>query len=198
MGLSIHYSGYIRDKKLIYPLIEEVKDICETLDWAPQTIDNDEIKGIGFAPKGSEPVFLTFNSDGRTLSPINIIVKDIYDGVHLDKDLIFTSSTKTQYAGPAAHIAIIKLLRHISTKYLRNFTLIDEGNYWETGDEKILLDQFKNYNAAIDIFCEALEYLPAHHGETPESLGDRIGRLLRENLEERIDTTSSSTQLQKK
>jgi predicted rRNA methylase YqxC with S4 and FtsJ domains len=50
MGLSIHYSGHIRDKKLLDSLIEEVKDICETLNWAPQTIDDDEIKGICYAP----------------------------------------------------------------------------------------------------------------------------------------------------
>lgn len=182
MGLSIHYSGNIRYKALIDPLIEEVKDICETLDWAPQTIDDEEIKGICFAPKGSEPIFLTFNSEGRMLSPVNIMVKDIYGGDQLDKDLIFTTSTKTQYAGPDAHIAIIKLLKHISSKYLEDFRLSDEGYFWETSDEKVLLDQFKNYNTAIDIFCEALESLPAVPGENAESLVDRLERLLREKF----------------
>ncbi|HEY5408860.1 MAG TPA: hypothetical protein VIJ92_17340 [Ginsengibacter sp.] len=62
--------------------------------------------------------------------------------------------------------------------------LNDEGNYWETGDGKILLNQFKKYNAAIDSFCEAMEGLPAVPGETPESLADRIERLLNEKLED--------------
>lgn len=180
MGLSIHYSGYIRHKELIGPLIEEVKDISETLDWAPQVICNEKIKGIVFAPKGSEPVFLTFNHNGRLLSPANIFIKDIYDDVYLDKNLIFTASTKTQYAGPDAHVAIIKLLKHISTKYLNDFELNDEGNYWETGDEKILLNQFKNYNAAIDSFCKAMEGLTVVRGETAELLADRIEKLLKE------------------
>ena len=42
MGLSIHYSGYIRSQSLLDPLIEEVKDICETLQWAPQTFADNE------------------------------------------------------------------------------------------------------------------------------------------------------------
>ena len=69
MGLSIHYSGYLQRKKLLDHLIDEIKDICETLDWATKTIDEDEIKGVCFTPKGSEPVFLTFNQNGRLLSP---------------------------------------------------------------------------------------------------------------------------------
>lgn len=182
MGLSIHYSGFIRNNKLIDPLIEEVTDIAETLKWSPQIISDEEIKGICFAPKGSEPVCLTFNPDGRLLSPVNIVVKDIYDGVRLEKDLIFTTSTNTQYAGPDAHIAIIKLLKHISAKYLKEFKLSDEGNYWETGDEKVLLDQFRKYNAALDIVCEAIKDLPAIPGETAESLGDRLENILKKRL----------------
>jgi hypothetical protein len=114
MGLSIHYSGHLLDKKLLEPLIEEVKDVCESLDWTPQIIDDDEIQGVCFAPKGSETVFLTFNQNGRLLSPVNLFVREVYDGTQLDKDLIFITSTKTKYGGSDAHIAIIKLLKHVA------------------------------------------------------------------------------------
>jgi DNA helicase HerA-like ATPase len=182
MGLSIHYSGYVFNKEMLDPLIEEVTDICKTLGWSTHSFDDEDIKGVSFAPKGSESIFLTFNHEGRTLSPINLMAKDIYGNYGIEKDLIFTASTKTQYAGADAHIAIIKLLKYLSKKYLKDFTLIDEGYYWETDDEKILLEQFEKYNAAIDIFCEALKGLPAIPGETAESLGDRLERLLREKL----------------
>lgn len=182
MGLSIHYSGYILSKEMLDPLIEEVTDICKTFGWSTHTFDDDEIKGVSFAPEGSEPVFLTFNHEGRTLSPFNILVKDIYDDVQIAKEFIFSTSTKTQYAGIDAHIAIIKLLKHLSAKYLKDFTLIDEGYYWETGDEKALSEQFEKYDAAMNIFCEALKDLPNVPGETAESLGDRLERLLREKL----------------
>ncbi len=184
MGLSIHYSGGIFDKKLIKPLIEEVRDICEILKWATHIFDNNEIKGICFAPAGSEPICLTFNRNGHLLSPTNIPAKEVYDGVHVRKDLIYTASTKTQYAGPDAHIAVIKLLKHISAKYLAGFTLSDEGYYWETGDEKILLNQFKKFDTAIDSFRKALENLPYVPGELPESIADKLEKILKEKFEQ--------------
>lgn len=81
-------------------------------------------------------------------------------------------------AGPDAHIAIIKLLRYVAAKYLLDFSLTDEGYYWETDSVTILLNQFKKYKEAIDSFCEAIERLPAVTGETPVSLSDRMERLL--------------------
>jgi len=187
MGLSIHYAGYLRDIKLLDQLIKEVKDICETLGWAPQTIDDGEIKGVCFAPKGSEPVFLTFDQNRHLLSPINIMTKEIYDGIQLDKDLIFTTSTKTQYAGPDAHIALIRLLKHIAAKYLNDFALTDEGYYWESGDENILLNQFKKYNTAVANFCKALEGLSAVPGETYGSLADRLEALIRKKIDAKTE-----------
>ena len=182
MGLSIHYTGYILNKDMLGPLIEEVTDICNSLNWESHSFDDDEIKGVCFAPKRSEPVFLTFNKMGRTLSATNILVKDIYDDIRVPKESIYTISTKTQYAGIDAHIAIIKLLKHISKKYLKDFTLTDEGYFWETDDENILRQQFEKCDAAIDSVCEALNNLPNATGETPESLAERIEKLLREKF----------------
>lgn len=182
MGLSIHYSGYISKKEFLDSLIEEVTDICRTLGWNTHTFDDDKIKGVSFAPEGSEPVFLTFNLEGRILSPINILVKDIYDDIRIPKESIFTTSTKTQFAGKEAHIAIIKMLKHLDKKYLRNFKLDDEGNYWETGDENVLRQQFGRYEAAMDIFCASLEDLPTKPGETPTSLVERLESHLREKF----------------
>lgn len=182
MGLSIHYSGYIRDSNLLDPLIVEVKDVCETPEWERQIIDGSEIKGICFAPKGSEPVSLAINYNGQLLSPVNIVVKDIYDDVQLEKQLIFTTSPKTQLAGLGAHIAIIKLLKYISSKYLSGFKLNDERYYWETGNEKLLLSQFKKNDAAINKISNAMESLPTITDETAESLVNRLERLLRKNF----------------
>ena len=77
-----------------------------------------QLNGICFSPKESEPICFTFLPGGRLCSPLNLINKDIYDGNQLDKELIYTASTKTQYAGIDAHVAIIKLLRYLKDKYL--------------------------------------------------------------------------------
>ena len=75
MGLSIHYSGNIISREMIDSLIEEVSDISKTLGWQSHAFNDEDIKGGSFATEKSEPVFLTFNPDGRILSPFNIIVK---------------------------------------------------------------------------------------------------------------------------
>ncbi len=181
MGLSIHYSGYIINKAMIIPLIEEVEDICKALNWSTYIIDDEEIKGISFAPKGSEPIFLFFNADGRIVSLTNL-VGQLIPGDMDEEIILFTASIKTQYAGADAHMAVIKLLKHLSKKYFRNFTLYDEGYYWETGDENILRKQFRNYQAAIDTFCEALKDFRSRSDETVESLADRLERFLKEKF----------------
>lgn len=182
MGLSIHYSGNIRSREMIDLLIEEVSDVSKTLTWEFHVFNYDDIKGVSFAPKKSEPVFLTFNPDGKILWAFNIMCKDIYDDVTLKKEWIFTTSTKTQFAGIDAHIAIIDFLKHLSKKYLKNFMLIDEGNYWETGDKKVLAKQFSKYEAAMDLFCESLNGMSQIPGETGESLAERLERILRKKF----------------
>ena len=69
MGLSIHYSGFIQHADLIKPLTEEVKDICTDLGWTVKILNEDEIDGVLFWPEKCEPISLTFNKDGRLLSP---------------------------------------------------------------------------------------------------------------------------------
>lgn len=145
---------------------------------------NDEISGVVFSPKECEPISLTFNQNGRLLSPQTIMVKDIYDNdnITLDKELIFTTSTKTQYAGKDVHIAVIKLLKHLSKKYMKDFSLKDEGLYWETHDETVLSGQFNAYDSALKIVSETLQNMSAVPDETIESLAERIERLLREKF----------------
>src|SRR5690606_9239326 len=166
----------------IKPITEEVVDICTDLDWKFHVIDDEEINGVVFSPKKCEPISLTFNRDGRLLSPQNIVVKDIYDGERIDKEIIFTTSTKTQYAGMDAHIAVIKLLRYLSKKYFKHFVLKDEGFYWESTDEKILKGQFDRYNSALEFFSETLQNMPDVPDESLESLVQRMERLLRGKL----------------
>lgn len=183
MGISIHYSGAIRDQNMIFSLVEEVKDICKSLDWESHTFNYPEIKGVCFAPNKSEPVFLTFNNEGRMLSPLAL--DSINDHDDLPKDLRYTTSTKTQFAGVWAHIAIIRLLKYLDKKYLKNFVVNDEGNYWETGDEKIAAEQFRKNTAAIDLFEEALKESPAFGDESVESLLRRLEKILKEKFEDK-------------
>lgn len=185
MGLSIHYYGQISQPERIDELITEVADICQSFDWKSQIIrepNADKLNGICFAPEGSEPVFLTFLPGGRMCSPINLMCRDIYQENGEESELLYTTSTKTQYAGFDAHVAIIKFLRYLKEKYFALFEMMDEGMYWETNDEKILRSQFDKYEFALNAFTAALSEMKAVPGESAISLADRIEEMIKKKL----------------
>ena len=185
MGLSIHYSGTIKDMALIDELITEVADICQSLNWTHHIIKEpnaDQLNGICFYPENCEPIFLTFLPGGRMCSPVNLMNRDIYEGNGLEAELIYTTSTKTQFAGADAHMAVIKLLRYLKEKYFSVFELDDEGKYWETMDEKVFLKQFARYEFLLDAVADALTGMKTEPGDTPSSLADRIEKLLKDKF----------------
>lgn len=83
-------------------------------------------------------------------------------------------STKTQYTGIKTHMLIIHLLKYLTNKYFQEFHLTDEGNYWETGDEKLLEASFKRYNDLVNSVADALETYPVNNGETMEEYLSRL------------------------
>jgi len=83
-------------------------------------------------------------------------------------------STKTQYAGIEIHKLIIHLFKYLSGKYLQDFILSDEGQYWETGDEKLLQDTFKRYTDLIESFASSIENYPRKSGENFEGYFARL------------------------
>ena len=186
MGLSIHYSGMIRHISLIGPLIEETADVCENMQWKYNVIreQGDEgVNGIVLSPENCEPVFLTFLRNRRMCSPINLKYQESYTTNGFDPELIYTTSTKTQYAGPATHVALLKFLKYLKEKYFESFEMNDEGYYWETNDKKILLQRFNHYNYLLNAVGEVLSNIEQEPGETIDSLATRIEQVLKKNFD---------------
>jgi len=194
MGLSIHYKGRIRDYTAIDSLVAETADLCNSLDWPWQVFDTDksllkpgdraeqyspyDVKGISFNPPGCETTFLTFLPDGILCSPLALIFYEPQD----KESFIEVVHTKTQYAGPEVHVALIRLLRYLSEKYFESFHLDDEGYYWETNDKQVLKEQFAAYHVIFESLSHALENLKPVPGESAESLADRIEEILKEKF----------------
>ena len=187
MGLSIHYSGRIKNAASLPLLIEEVKEIVTIYGWKyriaessfPDNTLNDQehlspIYGISFTPPECETISLTFLSNG---------VMACSSGIYLfgnsknatERDYIYRLFAKTQFAGVEIHALIINLFRYLSEKYLTDFKMSDEGQYWETGDEDVLRGKFKEYEALLDNFMLSLETFPVEKGE---GLMDYFDRLL--------------------
>ncbi len=91
-----------------------------------------------------------------------------------EKKYLYMLSAKTQFAGSTTHKLIVHLLKYLSKKYLNEFNVIDEGNYWETGDEILLEQTFEKYNYFLNAVGDALEYTPLKEGEDFETYFLRI------------------------
>lgn len=196
MGLSFHYSGRIVNPESLPELIEEVTDICKVYHWKyyiferqfpknaiGKTDFTDRLYGICFTPPECETVSVCFLSNGRMSGPM--LLQNWGDSdVEEEKEYLYMNFVKTQYAGWAIHRNIIQLFRHLNEKYLSDFTLNDEGQYWETNDEVVLKENFIRYTDAIEGFSLALECQDRGRDEDIETyilraaqqLQDRINR----------------------
>lgn len=196
MGLSIHYSGSFNAEASLQAMIEEVKDIAEIYKW-PYSVFEDEfpsdsfgkaghnrnIYGICFTPPECETISLCFLSNGKMSDALNLK----FYGDSNDKEeakYLYMLSVKTQYAGIEIHKLVIHLLRYLSKKYLQDFRLSDEGEYWETGDEKVLQEAFTRYTDLIESFASSLENYPKKTGESFEAYFERLLRQINERRKE--------------
>jgi hypothetical protein len=133
------------------------------------------VKGIAITPPECETAFLTFLPDGTLCSPVKLIFYD----PSVNDLMIEVVQTKTQYAGPEIHIALIKLLRYLAKRYFESFHLDDEGNYWETGDEQVLAGRFGTYHSLHGRLSAAMKNITPIPGESAESLADRMEEILK-------------------
>lgn len=182
MGLTIFYNGRIRDMRLLPALKEEVSDICHDLHWIVGDFKYESempLKGFQFHPPGCEPVWMTFRKDGKLADPVYYVFKDGTLSLPKPKDE-FWLSTVTQFAGMDAHMALIKLLRYVKRKYFKQFRLLDESEYWATGDAGICQYYFDEYGKAMDDMATKLSQLDGQVGLTGESVQKRLDELLQQ------------------
>jgi len=186
MGLCIYYSGRIKDADSLPHLIEEVKDVANIHGWKynvkaysypNNTLDNQEnlasIYGISFTPPECETISLTFLSNGVMVCPTRVLFFGNSKN-ETERNYIYHLSTKTQYAGMAIHAIIINLFRYLSNKYLTDFKMRDEGEYWETADENVLRKNFNAYDTLLDNFTLSLQTFPVEKGENMISYFERL------------------------
>lgn len=164
MGITIHYRGRLKSPTLYTALLTEVKDICDISNWnytiiptynksdkALPELDENELKGISFtvAP-GCEPVMFFFNNEGILRGPFSDYWKE---------EPLPWLFTKTQFAGPGAHVLLCTFLKYIFEKYFDQYEVMDEGDYWQTGDQKNLEAKMGLINSALDKIENTVENL---------------------------------------
>ena len=186
MSLTIHYNGSFKNEASLPGMIKELKDIAEICGWNYHVFESDlpdkslsetsydqNLYGICLSPPESEPLWMCFLSNGKLSSPRNMqLWADSED--EKERRYLTMVSTKTQYAGVETHQVIIHLLKHISRKYFNKFELIDETGYWETGDEELLEDRFRQMNQFLDQVAFGLNNFPKRDEESFEIYFDRL------------------------
>lgn len=191
MGVTIHYEGKIKNKAVLPGLIAEVKDIAISMKWEyhifsenfPSTDADDEsydgeLYGMLFSPPKCEPIWISFLSNGRMSGP-GFLISRKDENPKIESKYLYNLFTKTQYAGVGIHKSIVELFRYLNGKgYFAEFSVIDEGEYWETRDEALLETNFEKVARAIDDVTLALQTIPTAEGEDLEDYFMRLMELI--------------------
>jgi hypothetical protein len=135
MGVTIHFEGRLKTvtdlDKVVHLGLEFAKrkssevikldsndKLLKRVKYDKDWDYRGEVKGIQFQPhESSDPLVLEF-----------------------DRDLYIQEYCKTQFAGISTHIEIVPFLREIES-YFDNLIIVDEGEFWETNDIKVLEQQ---------------------------------------------------------
>ncbi len=192
-------------KYRIYEREFPVSERLTSSEALTQTHDG-KLYGIEFTPRGSEPVSICFLSNGRMSSIMQLASwgefkgnkKLVLNNGNIDKQgeieivskevtltaddyarYLYMCSSKTQYAGPQAHEMIIGVFRYVAKTYFAEFNMIDEAEFWETGDEELLLKNFEFNTALINGFASTLNENTRREDEDLDSYMERIIREFR-------------------
>jgi hypothetical protein len=138
------------------------------------------LKGIQLKPSGqSESLDFFFDSCSSLRSSMNTVL--IRDGT-LNPDEAWIS-VKTQYLSPETHVLIVGPLQYIKTNYISNLEVMDEGEYWNTGDYRILQEKMRLIQEKIEFVSSKLS--SEHFGDiirlSADDIADRIERIIHSN-----------------
>ena len=174
MGITIHLRGRLRNPALVHELSDEVAEYAEVLEWEHDRVSEPPLMGIHVTPhKDSETLSLLFDAEG-------ILRNELMYGEGND-EWIFV---KTQFAPPDIHIALCNLLKHLKDRYFESLDVIDDGEYYESGDRALLENQLGFTGAAINRLGKALEHTPDSDSvECIEDLVQQLERVLEETFE---------------
>lgn len=198
MGVSVHYRGRLNSTGQLSALRNELRDIASRIGWRYWILDEDwnvpaeailahnektceikghlGLKGIQLTPPGqSEPLCFFFDSEGNLRSPMNVVL--IRDGTLAPEDAWI--SVKTQFLSAQMHVLIVGLLKYVKGRYLSNLEVIDEGEYWETGDYRVLEEKMRLIQEKLDYVSNELSSIQIDDvaGLSADEIADRIEHL---------------------
>jgi len=151
-------------------------------DTFDSPIDSNDY-GILFSPPNCDPVSLVFDSEGKIYTPwmkeilikhqagevkvitvkLNLDDEDPTPEISEDTeefnplDMLYSISVKTQFSGAESHVKLMELLRYLSVKYLTEFHMHDESDYWNTRNAEKLHEKMNKINLFMDTFHDMID-----------------------------------------
>lgn len=144
MGVTIHFEGRLKTNADFDGVIKKALEFADRHSSEIISLDSDRkllkrvkdeknwdyqgaVRGIRIQPhENSDPLLLEF-----------------------DKDLYIQEYCKTQFAGVPVHVSIVEFLRGIEPCF-EKLSVVDEGEFWDTNDTKILEQRFEDFFAAFE------------------------------------------------
>lgn len=197
MGVTIQYQGQLKSPELIGTFCSELKKVAHMMEWDYTILDEDfdkptdiklevnengceivghlALKGINLNMHKDCSLSFFFDLNGILRDPIQMVEETVEN----EEPFCFV---KTQFASPEIHMTIIKLLRFLKRKYFQRLEVIDEGEYWETGNEDLLKEKMGFLSQKMDAFAQALENsrIETEPGDSDLDLIVKIEKILRE------------------
>ena len=181
MGLTICYRGTLRNPDQLTFFLDDVADICMEIGWASMPIHRSDImpaRGVMLMPAGSEPLWLTFLTNGNLYNPTHFIYTRHPEMESINEEKHSRIFTKTRYAGADMHMAIIKFFRYLSKRYFIDFELYDPSQYWETNDTALCLTHFGVIDDGYYVMPGVFESDEDDEDDDDDSASDRMDEAL--------------------
>ena len=200
MGISIYYQGTINRIEGVPELSNELVEFASILGWEvkqwnghwnrPNTAVLEQrtegyeltghipLRGVSLlADPECEPLFLTFNSEGALASTTNMLMADKSPS----EPQKFWLSTMTHYTSADVHIALIKLLKYLKTRFISDLQVYDETGFWDHEDSSRVINAFNSVNRNNHNRPESLNLIPKRvlYNKTPEQIADLIENMMR-------------------
>lgn len=133
MGVTVHFEGRLRDQAAYDALIHVATAFAENRGWQVLSFD------IPIAKLSRVRHEQDWDYEGPTKG-IELHVHPSSEPIRLefDEDLYIQEYTKTQFAPPEIHMELVALLDQLAP-YFATMQVVDEGEYYESRDENLLL-----------------------------------------------------------
>lgn len=144
MGVTIHFEGQLWSEEAYRELIELVSSISTDEGWRTKAIESKEVTLLRVRDEQNwdytGPVKGVLVSLHEDCDPVRF---------EFDRNLYIQEFTKTQFAGPEIHLKVLDLLKTVRPFFLE-LKVQDEGEYWETGDLRVLAAQIERSRKVIE------------------------------------------------